>query len=87
MNDLFAWLEEQEPCCPPDGPLNKAINYILNRRDELSCFLSDGAVPLDNNICERVIRPVVMGRKVWLCVSRRRTDSGNMKLQHKLSML
>ncbi|MEF4439773.1 hypothetical protein U9890_26055, partial [Escherichia coli] len=37
MNDLFAWLEEQEPCCPPDGPLNKAINYILNRRDELSC--------------------------------------------------
>ncbi|WP_284695227.1 IS66 family transposase, partial [Escherichia coli] len=30
VNDLFAWLEEQEPCCPPDGPLNKAINYILN---------------------------------------------------------
>ncbi|WP_273949288.1 IS66 family transposase [Escherichia coli] len=55
-----------EPCCPPDGPLNKAINYILNRRDELSCFLSDGAVPLDNNICERAIRPVVMGRKAWL---------------------
>ncbi|ELH6579212.1 transposase, partial [Escherichia coli] len=45
---------------------NKAINYILNRRDELSCFLGDGAVPLDNNICERAIRPVVMGRKVWL---------------------
>ncbi|OEM53414.1 transposase [Escherichia coli] len=66
VNDLFAWLEEQEPCCPPDGPLNKAINYILNRRDELSCFLSDGAVPPDNNICERAIRPVVMGRKAWL---------------------
>ncbi|WP_407906562.1 hypothetical protein, partial [Escherichia coli] len=28
MNDLFAWLEEQEPCCPPDGPLNKTIHYI-----------------------------------------------------------
>ncbi|EMG8596567.1 IS66 family transposase, partial [Escherichia coli] len=66
VNDLFAWLEEQEPCCPPEGPLNKAINYILNRRDELSCFLGDGAVPLDNNICERAIRPVVMGRKAWL---------------------
>ncbi|WP_247173471.1 transposase domain-containing protein, partial [Escherichia coli] len=26
----------------------------------------DGAVPLDNNICERAIRPVVMGRKAWL---------------------
>ncbi|WP_410053402.1 transposase [Escherichia coli] len=33
-----------------------------------------------NNICERAIRPVVMGRKAWLCVSRRRTDSGNMKI-------
>ncbi|EKG4842724.1 IS66 family transposase [Escherichia coli] len=66
VNDLFAWLEEQEPCCPPEGPLNKAINYILNRRDELSCFLGDGAVPLGNNICERAIRPVVMGRKAWL---------------------
>lgn len=47
--DLFDWLEEQESCCPPEGPLNKAINYILNRRDELSRFLGDGAVPLDNN--------------------------------------
>ncbi|EEV8736676.1 hypothetical protein EHU69_24380, partial [Escherichia coli] len=23
----------------------------------MSCFLGDGAVPLDNNICERAIRP------------------------------
>ncbi len=43
-----------------------AINYILNRRDELSCILGDGAVSLDNNICERAIRPVVMGQKAWL---------------------
>ncbi|EHZ2947524.1 transposase, partial [Escherichia coli] len=25
----------------------------------MSCFLGDGAVPLDNNICERAIRPAV----------------------------
>ena len=56
----------QEQSCPPEEPLNKAINYILNRRDELGCFLGGGAVPLDNNICERAIRPVVMGRKAWL---------------------
>lgn len=46
VNDLFAWFEEQELSCPPEGPLNKAINYILNRRDELSCFLDDGAASL-----------------------------------------
>lgn len=33
---------------------------------ELSRFLEDGAVPLDNNVCERAIKNVVMGRKSWL---------------------
>lgn len=28
--------------------------------------LEDGRVPLDNNRCERAIRPVAMGRKAWL---------------------
>ncbi len=46
--------------------LHKAIVYVLSHRVELSRFLEDGAVPLDNNICERAIRPVVMGRKAWL---------------------
>ena len=66
VNDLFAWLEEQEPCCPPEGSLNKAINYILKGPDELCRFLDNGSVPLDNNICKRAIRLVVMGRKTWL---------------------
>ncbi|SQK33647.1 putative transposase subunit [Escherichia coli] len=36
-------------------------NLLFNWR-----HLWRGAVPLDNNICERAIRPVVMGRKAWL---------------------
>jgi transposase len=32
----------------------------------LSRFLEDGALPLDNNRCERAIRPVVMARSNWL---------------------
>ncbi|EBS4409205.1 IS66 family transposase, partial [Salmonella enterica subsp. enterica serovar Newport] len=40
--------------------------YALKRRVALSRFLEDGAVPLDNNVCERAIKPVVMGRKSWL---------------------
>ncbi|MGJ7761342.1 IS66 family transposase [Escherichia coli] len=40
--------------------------YALSHRVELSRFLEDGAVPLDNNVCERAIKNVVLGRKSWL---------------------
>lgn len=33
---------------------------------ELSQFLDEGRVPLDNNLCERAFKTVVMGRKSWL---------------------
>jgi transposase len=66
LDDLWAWLTEQEAACPPGGALHKAIVYALSHRVELSVFLNDGAVALDNNVCERAIKTVVMGRKSWL---------------------
>ena len=59
------WLEQQNEACPESSALGKAINYILKRRETLRCFLDDGSLPLDNNRCERAIRPVVMGRSNW----------------------
>ncbi|MGK0747372.1 transposase domain-containing protein, partial [Yokenella regensburgei] len=48
--------------------LHKAINYALSHKTALSRFAEDGALPLDNNRCERAIRQVVMvmGRNTWL---------------------
>ncbi|ELO0596784.1 IS66 family transposase, partial [Salmonella enterica] len=66
LEELWSWLEEQEQRCPPGGALHKAIVYTLARCVELGLFLEDGAVPLDNNLCERAIKTVVMGRKSWL---------------------
>ncbi|EJA9120249.1 IS66 family transposase, partial [Escherichia coli] len=66
LEDLWSWLEEQEPQCSPGRALHKAIVYALSHRVELSRFLEDGAVPLDNNVCERAIKNVVLGRKSWL---------------------
>ncbi|EIE5051878.1 IS66 family transposase, partial [Salmonella enterica subsp. enterica serovar Java] len=66
LEDLWLWLEEQEPKCSPGRALHKAIVYALSHRVELSRFLEDGAVPLDNNVCERAIKNVVLGRKSWL---------------------
>ncbi|WP_152967199.1 transposase, partial [Citrobacter sp. CtB7.12] len=52
--------------CPESSALGKAIAYVLKRRESLSRFLEDGSLPLDNNRCERAIRPVVMGHTNWL---------------------
>ena len=34
--------------------------------DELYTFLSDGRVPMDNNLAERVVKPFVIDRKNFL---------------------
>jgi len=51
----------------PDGSaIAKAIDYSLNHWQALSEFLTDGAVPVDNNDIENQMRPWVLGRKNWL---------------------
>ncbi|CAI2079049.1 Transposase and inactivated derivatives [Serratia fonticola] len=63
LEKLWQWLEQQKDSCPESSALGKAIAYTQKRRATLSRFLEVGALPLDNNRCERVIRPVVMGRR------------------------
>lgn len=48
------------------GKVADAMTYIRGQRRALLQFLRDGRVPIDNNTCERAIRPVAMGRKNWL---------------------
>ena len=50
----------------PQGPLAKAINYMLNHWDSLNHYLKDGRLEIDNNRAERSIKPFVIGRKNWL---------------------
>lgn len=48
------------------GLMAKALGYLLNQRKPLRRFLEDGRVPIDNNRCERSIRPIAIGRRNWL---------------------
>jgi len=49
----------------PKSPMGKALGYIHNQWTPLSRFLSDGAIPIDNNAVERQIRPIAVGRGGW----------------------
>ena len=57
---------DKAPRVLPQSLLGKAITYTLNLWPQLTIFLEDGHIPIDNNPAENAIRPFVVGRKNWL---------------------
>lgn len=57
------WLFETRPKFLPGDGISRAIDYSLKFWPELTLFLKDLTVPVDNNDAERALRHVVMGRK------------------------
>jgi transposase len=60
---LHAWLQEQLPRISGKSDLAKAMRYALRHWDGLAVFLGDGRVEIDDNVVERAIRPIALGRK------------------------
>ena len=50
----------------PGSLLERAVRYMNGLGEELYTFLSDGRVPMDNNLAERVVKPFVIDRKNFL---------------------
>jgi transposase len=65
-DSLYEWLKAQRARVPDGSAIAKAIDYSLNRWPALTRFLSDPALPIDNNHDERQIRPWAVGKKNWL---------------------
>jgi transposase len=65
LADLRAWCDRQldEHLTEPNSGLGKAIQYLRNHWDKLTLFLREPGAPLDNNLCERALKPVVLHRK------------------------
>ena len=65
MDGLKEWMEEQfrERKVEPNSGLGKAIAYLQKHWSELTLFLREPGAPLDNNICERALKLVVLHRK------------------------
>jgi len=66
LDTLKKYLDEKSRCVPSKSKIGEAINYTLKRWPYLITYLSDGRYEIDNNRCERAIKPFVMGRKAWL---------------------
>ncbi len=66
VEKYFAGLEAVRNEFRPTSKLALAIQYSLNRREELSRFLDDGRIELDTGLLERSLRGPALGRKNFL---------------------
>ena len=66
FDDLEDWQQLQLPKISGKTPLAQAIRYALGRMPKARAYLSNGMLELDNNICERSIRPIALGCKNYL---------------------
>jgi hypothetical protein len=66
LEELHAWLQKSLPEVPPSTLTGKALTYLNNQWPQLVGYLDDGRLAIDNNACERAIRPFVIGRRNWL---------------------
>jgi len=80
LEKLRAWLDTHLPQVPPRTASGEALAHLDEQWQRLTRYLDDGRLAIDNNLTENAIRPFVLGRKNWLCVTRRRTYETDVKL-------
>jgi transposase len=52
----------------PQSNMGKALHYFTAHWSELTRFLEDGRLEIDNNLVENAIRPTAVGKKNWLFI-------------------
>jgi transposase len=64
-DELSTWLNEQKPGALPKSPLGAAIGYATNNAAALKRYLEAGYLAIDNNLSERTLRAIALGRNNW----------------------
>ena len=64
MEELHGWLQAQlaQKKTEPNSALGKATNYMLRHWKGLTVFLRQPGSPIDNNLCEQVLKRAVLHR-------------------------
>lgn len=63
---FFNWAIHTRKKVLPKSPTGKAIAYFLNEHERMKKYLEYPESDIDNNYCERTIRPMTIGRKNYL---------------------
>jgi transposase len=62
---FHAWLLGQQERVLPKSPLGEAVNYTLAHWAALMRYVEEGYLAIDNNLSERTLRQVALGRNNW----------------------
>ena len=58
---MEAWLNREDvKAVLPKSAMGQAIGYLKNQWLALRLYLTDGELPFDNNVSERIIRPLTV---------------------------
>jgi len=68
LEQFRTWLDEQRTQVLPKSPMAEAIGYALNNWTALIRYTEAGFLSIDNNIAEREMKRIAIGRKNWLFV-------------------
>ena len=56
------WLEDENRTALPKSPFGQAVSYARNQWPTLTRYLEDARFSIDNNVAERAVRPLAVGR-------------------------
>jgi transposase len=65
LDELKKWLDEEKPKALPKSPLAKALGYALGNWTALCRYVEQGYLAIDNNLSERTLRVIALGRNNW----------------------
>jgi transposase len=65
LDTLKQWLDEHKDKALPKSKLGQAIGYALNNWTALCRYGEQGYLAIDNNVSERTLRAIAMGRNNW----------------------
>ena len=68
LTTLHTWLVQEQQDVLPKSPIAAALNYALNNWSALIRYTTAGFLAIDNNVAEREMKRIAIGRKNWLFV-------------------
>lgn len=66
IKEMEKWIEQNYKTVLPKSRIGKAMSYNYSRIQELSRYVYDGNLQIDNNLAENALRPVTVSRKNFL---------------------
>jgi len=66
LEDFYNWAVNTRAKVLPKSATGTAITYFLNEYPLMKNYIDNPEADIDNNFCERTIRPMTIGRKNYL---------------------